>query len=461
MNTRLGLRDNPIDAVEEECLGLDVHARALTQFVTRCETPMTIALQGDWGCGKTSMMNLIRNSLSKKRIGIIWFNTWQYSQFKQEENLPMLLLSHLVNAIGSTESKKWLYDLWNISRKATEAALLGAATVIGQKDTAKVLTEAFNRGESLQDPTKIICGLRSRLEKSVFERKKKENLDRFVIFIDDLDRLKPIRAIELLEYLKLFLDLEHCVFLLSLDYHIVVEGLKDKFGFAEAARSAKSFFDKLIQVPFNMPVESYQINHYIRKLLSQTDIEYSEYDLALYRSLTEKSIGFNPRTLKRVFNSLYLMRLVANEMGYQNQENGITASTAEMVRIMFGTLCIQFAFPGFYTFLNSRNRKGKIIERFSNSDWIDADEFDTLRKSMYRELTISGNSIGHEIERVRYKLEKIAQFMKVFLKAIKLSSSEGVEELTEADIINFIKMTEFSNIMKAGEANTFTEDSGR
>jgi len=459
MNTRLGLRDNPIDAVEEECLGLDVFARALTQFVARCETPMTIALQGDWGCGKTSMMNLIRNNLRDTRTGIIWFNTWQYSQFKQEENLPMLLLSHLVNAIGSTESRKWLDELWSISRKATEVALLGAATVIGQKDTAKALTEAFGRGEGPQDPTRIICGLRSRLEKAVCDRKQKENLDRFVIFIDDLDRLKPIRAIELLEYLKLFLDLEHCVFILSLDYHIVVEGLKDKFGFAEAARSAKRFFDKLIQVPFNMPVESYQVNHYISKLLKKTDIEYGEHDVDLYRSLIEKSIGFNPRTLKRVFNSLYLMRLVANEMGYQKQESGITASRADMVRILFGTLCIQFAFPEFYAYLSMRNRQGNIIGIFSSPDWIDSDEFEPLRKSMLREIGASGDARGHEIDRVRYKLEKTAGFMKVFLRAIKLHSSDGGEEPTEADIVNFIKMTEFSHVMRNGETGHLTGDS--
>jgi len=459
MNTRLGLRDNPIDAIEEECLGLDVFARALTQFVSHCETPMTVALQGDWGCGKTSMMNLIRNNLCKERIGIIWFNTWQYSQFKQEENLPMLLLSHLVNAIGSTESKKWLDELWSISRKATEVALLGAATVIGQKDTAKALTEAFGRSEGPQDPSKIICGLRSRLEKAVCDRMQKENLDRFVIFIDDLDRLKPIRAIELLEYLKLFLDLEHCVFLLSLDYHIVVEGLKDKFGFAEAARSAKRFFDKLIQVPFNMPVESYQVNHYIRKLLSRTDIEYDERDVALYRSLIEKSIGFNPRTLKRVFNSLYLMRLVANEMGHQKQDSGIIASRADMIRILFGTLCIQFAFPEFYSFLSVRNRQRNIIGVFSNQDWIDSDDFDPLRKSMLREAAVSGEARGHEPERVRYKMEKIAQYMKVFLKAIKLRSSDGGEDLTEDDIMNFIKMTEFSHVMKNGESSQLSGDS--
>lgn len=35
---------------------------------------------------------------------------------------------------------------------------------------------------------------------------------RIVFYIDDLDRLQPLRAVELLEVLKIFLDCEKCVY---------------------------------------------------------------------------------------------------------------------------------------------------------------------------------------------------------------------------------------------------------
>ncbi len=458
MSSRLGLRDNPIDTVEEESLGLDIYARALTQFIAECETPMTVALQGDWGCGKTSMMNLIKSYLADKRVGIIWFNTWQYSQFKQEENLPMLLISHLVNAIGAKESRKWLDDLWKISRKATEVAMLGAATVVGQKDTMKALTEAMNQGEAPKDPTNIICELRSKLEKAVLDRKQRENLDRFVIFIDDLDRLKPIRAVELLEYLKLFFDLEHCVFLLAIDYQIVVEGLKDKFGSAEAARTGKHFFDKIIQVPFNMPVENYQVNEYIRKLLDQTAVAYDDHDLELYRAMMEKSIGFNPRTLKRILNSLYLLRLVGKEMGMYDCKDDSGATGADRVRILFGTLCIQFAFPQLYAFLSNHERKSHVINVFSTPGWIDSEEFEPLRKALCRDAASSGYDRDSGKERVNYLMERSAQFMQVFLRAIKLRASTSEEPLTEDDFRHFIKMTNFSMVIRREESVLIDHD---
>lgn len=51
-----------------------------------------------------------------------------------------------------------------------------------------------------------------------------------VIFVDDLDRLQPAKAVELLEVLKVFLDCEKCVYVLAVDYEVVTQGIKQKFG---------------------------------------------------------------------------------------------------------------------------------------------------------------------------------------------------------------------------------------
>ena len=56
---------------------------------------MTIAIQGDWGSGKTSMMNMIREQLGD-RVITTWFNTWQYSQFNMGDALAVSFLSSLI-----------------------------------------------------------------------------------------------------------------------------------------------------------------------------------------------------------------------------------------------------------------------------------------------------------------------------------------------------------------------------
>ena len=48
--------------------------------------------------------------------------------------------------------------------------------------------------------------------------------------MDDLDRLEHRKAVELLEVLKLFFDVEGCVFILAIDYDVVVKGVTAKYG---------------------------------------------------------------------------------------------------------------------------------------------------------------------------------------------------------------------------------------
>ena len=87
----IGLPDLPLENFDDEALGLTQYATALTSFAKQCQTPLTIALQGDWGSGKTSLMNLIKTELvkEKERYNPIWFNTWQYSQFGLEDELAL------------------------------------------------------------------------------------------------------------------------------------------------------------------------------------------------------------------------------------------------------------------------------------------------------------------------------------------------------------------------------------
>ena len=56
---KCGFQDTPIKKENEERLGLGEYAGALAEFIERCDTPMTISIQGDWGSGKTSMIHLI------------------------------------------------------------------------------------------------------------------------------------------------------------------------------------------------------------------------------------------------------------------------------------------------------------------------------------------------------------------------------------------------------------------
>lgn len=97
----------------------------------------------------------------------------------------------------------------------------------------------------------------------------------FTLYIDDLDRIDPPVAVEILELLKNIFDLKHCVFVLAIDYDVVIKGLKPKFGELtdKNEREFRSFFDKIIQLPFSMPVASYNVDTFLVEALSE--IEFS------------------------------------------------------------------------------------------------------------------------------------------------------------------------------------------
>lgn len=158
-----------------------------------------------------------------------------------------------------------------------------------------------------------------------------------------------MKAVELLEAFKLFLDIPGCVYVLACDYKIVTKGLTAKFGLEENIVKSKHFFDKIIQLPFQMPINLYKINNYIENLLKEINIQFNEKDIAIYRDLIDYSIGFNPRNLKRVFNCLLLLNIVAEHE--QISEKTIQyAKINELQKIIFATICLQRAYEPLFNY---------------------------------------------------------------------------------------------------------------
>ena len=74
--------DVPRKPSQADLFGIQVYQDALIKYIRLTDTPITIALQGEWGSGKTSLMNQLRYNLCDEEGApyfAIWINTWQYS----------------------------------------------------------------------------------------------------------------------------------------------------------------------------------------------------------------------------------------------------------------------------------------------------------------------------------------------------------------------------------------------
>lgn len=346
--------DVPRKHTQEDLFGIQIYQDALIEYIRLTDTPITIALQGEWGSGKTSLMNLLRYNLCDVNDAPyfpVWINTWQYSLMKTPSQAIMSILEGIINQIGALHpsDQKWAESKRKIGGLFKKMASVGTKMVAGTVGIdGGVVDDLFEGKESAASD---ISQLKEEIAKLIDEALSKDTSKQgFTFYIDDLDRIDPPVAVEILELLKNIFDLEKCVFVLAIDYDVVIKGLKPKFGELTDAneREFRSFFDKIIQLPFSMPVASYSVDSFqvdaLGKIEFFSDQELKDPSLAEKLSeITRLSVGTNPRSLKRLTNTLALISII-----YEEQTGAQNNVTVLDKLINYSLVCIQIAYPYIY-----------------------------------------------------------------------------------------------------------------
>ena len=371
------------DDVPGDSINNKPYAYALKEFIEGCDTPMTIGLQGDWGIGKTSMMNMIKGCLNNAVCVQVDFNTWSYSQFKQDEYLALACLDALIRKVNDALSKhsKFTQPEETLRDKVKNAT----DRVKGVMSAVRISVPGVN--VNLGEAGDAIAGERKKeytdlaYEMTKFKDEFQEvvnlwyDLDRdknrIVVFIDDLDRVKPIKALELLEGIKNFIDVPGCVFVLAVDYEVVQSGMQQKLGVDLQKTSGKSFFDKIIQLPFAMPTNNYKLDHYIRDLLIKIGYTYftdkknfHDEDNKFLLDITVSTVGKNPRSIKRVINYADLL----NKIRKRFTEKGDVQKSD--MKVLYALICMQIAWPELFGYFTN-NPTGDTIANLENWEFLD------------------------------------------------------------------------------------------
>jgi len=93
--------DRPLEAGDPDPLHLGSLAHGISRFLRNRSTspPLTIAVSGAWGTGKSSLMNLLKADLESRGFRPVWFNAWHHQ--KEEHLLAALLENIKVQAVPS------------------------------------------------------------------------------------------------------------------------------------------------------------------------------------------------------------------------------------------------------------------------------------------------------------------------------------------------------------------------
>lgn len=355
--------DIPREAKEKDNFGIAPFENGLKRFIENSSTPITIALQGEWGSGKTSLMNLLKENLcendnQQKSFNAVWLNTWEYALMKDAQSTLVSIIYQLIKEVtslsqaDSTKSEKIFKSFAKFSSKVA----LATSKVIADKalsGSSEIIEAAFS-----SESNNSISEIRKQLEDIIESHKTKVNNKGFIFFIDDLDRIDPPVAVELLELLKNIFTLKNCIFVLAIDYDVVVKGLEPKFGKLSETneREFRSFFDKIIQVPFSMPVSSYKVNDFLKESLR--NIEYittsqasNEVLITRFSNIANLSVGSNPRSIKRLLNSLSLIKCINDVKG----DDDLKLETDTDLLLNFFLVSLQIAYPKIYNIIVENN----------------------------------------------------------------------------------------------------------
>ena len=269
---------------KEDYLNFGEVSQIVTEILeTEAMLPVSIGVFGNWGAGKSSLLNLIEQQIKPDEWIIIKFDAWLYQGFDDARAaLLETIASHLIQAAKDKETilqkSKNLFARINGLRVAglvvEGAALAAGLPAFGL--VSKIFETAQNALDGIQNETeskqvvetvKEIVDSEKNLIKSKEQQTPPKQIDEFrkeygeilqdlgkklVIVIDNLDRCLPANAIQTLEAIRLFLFLNRTAFIIAADEemirHSVAEHYKDL-----SYRHQIDYLDKLIQIPIRVP----------------------------------------------------------------------------------------------------------------------------------------------------------------------------------------------------------------
>ena len=351
----VGIVDEALPQGGDDALKISSYKDALTDFIKRTDTPMTIGVQGEWGSGKTSLLNQIWNDLdhfNKNDDSIddfkqIWINSWEHSLLCSPEECLMKIINEIILELLDADTDKQRAEkiskgVNNIMKGALRIGSSLTLGVAGVNAVDDIFSENSNSIKELREQLKSLVGEIKSLETNRYGK--------VIIYVDDLDRIDPKDAVNILELLKNIFNIKDCVFVLAIDYQVVVKGLVGKFGAPtpENEWEFRAFFDKIIQLPFTMPMGNYDIANYVLGLLGEIGFYEGkeEFDPELINQFVTKSIGGNPRSIKRLINSLALIKILNDKDAGEDSDGVLRDKDTAM--IMFAMVCLQIAHPEIY-----------------------------------------------------------------------------------------------------------------
>lgn len=243
-------------------------AKLIALSVVKTPSPqgLVMAIHGQWGLGKSSLLNFVKHYLKDEpkdsRPVVIDFNPWW---FEDKNQLAAQFLAQFKTKLKlENEYLRKAGDMM-----ADYSGALGKAVAVGTgipwiDVPVGLLLKLFKR------TPKDVPKLKAEISKAL-----QNGGRRFLVVIDDIDRLTPVEIREVFKVVKALADFPNVVYLLSFDRAVVANALSTSLSL-----DGEAYLEKIIQVPFVLPAIA--LEKLQRKLSSDLDKLIEGADMALF-----------------------------------------------------------------------------------------------------------------------------------------------------------------------------------
>lgn len=196
-----------------------------------------VGVFGLWGSGKTSFINLARNTFEAESVPVLDFNPWMFSGAEQ---LVDRFFSELSAEMGEENGLSEIGEAFRKYGAAFNAVAGVASTLLAVPQIGEIVRN-FSEAANTASPESANA-LRKKIKCTLKERAK-----RVIVILDDVDRLSGPEIREVFKLVRLTASFPNLVYIVACDRLRVEQALE------EPGLPGRDYLEKIIQFPYNLP----------------------------------------------------------------------------------------------------------------------------------------------------------------------------------------------------------------
>ena len=341
----------PDDPFQNDLLDRKPSIETLTSLLGSLEGPCVLALDSEWGGGKTTFMKMWAAYLRNEHYAVVEFNAWE-TDFSGD---PFVALSsRLQQQLDDTQTDDADQSIERFKVAAKRIALRTAPIAIrllsqgllesGSLEQA-IAEEASSyvedRLEEFDEVEKSFVDFKESLQEGAARLSEKHDNHPLFIMIDELDRCRPSYAIELLEVAKHLFSVDQIVFVLALNRTELAHSVRALYG---VEFDAKGYLYRFFDLDYTLPAPNRE--KFVLQAVRDTGLStYFPDGVVVYEAVPNmiaRMLAASKLDLRRIAQTIRRLSLICPPPGRNSTKTAAAASVGVILRTLDGDLYARY-----------------------------------------------------------------------------------------------------------------------